>query len=319
MILAVKYIGPLRFRIKLGNYYNLEKIILGIGYLLGIVIIFVWGYYAHFHIQINFSDVYVARMAARTFATPKIIIYMREMARGVIPLLLTYSLYKNKRFNVFYFTAIQIIQFFIDGSKSVIFILIIGIFVYYFYEKYNQMIDKIPEMMTIGAILAIVETKFFSTNYITSLIIRRVMFIPALINYYYYDFAQKYGFDYYRQSLEFLGESRYDGVIARIIGKNYFGNVNTNANNGLFADAYINLGSLGCFILPICIVLIFKLIEGAGKKVHKSVWAVCVIQAFILFTSSSFFTVLITHGILLMIIFLYNLSTINNECCSEIK
>lgn len=308
MILTVNSTHAITIRLKLGNFHGFENIMIGIGYFLSFVVLFVWAYYARFRIQVDLLDVYAARIAARSFSAPRIVVYMRTMARGIIPLLVLYNLYKGKKMGAIYFAAIQLIQFFIDGSKTVVFVLLVGIFAYYFIERYDRIIDRIPEVMSIGAALAILENMILHTKFLANVVFRRVMFVPALMNYQYYELAQENGIDYYRQSLGILGNSRYSNDIARIIGQQYYGNDVANANNGLFADAYINLGAVGCILMPILIIIVLKIIEDAGEKLPKSVWAVCVIQAFFSFTSSSFFTVLITHGVILMIIMLYNLS-----------
>lgn len=313
MILGVNCIYPISVRVRVGKYRNFENVAISIGYILGFVVLFVWSYYAHFRIQIDLFDVYTARLAARQFSTPRIIVYMRAMARGVIPLLVVYSLYKSKKIQATYFIVIQAVQFFIDGSKSVVFVLILGIFSYFFIEKCHHIIDKIPEIMTVGAIFAILEHIVLQTSYLANSIFRRAMFLPALLNYQYFDLAENNGFDYYRQSLGFLGESHYNQSIALVVGSQYYRNENVNANNGLFSDAYVNLGALGCIIMPILIVIVFKLIEGAGERLPKSVWTVCVIQVFFSFTGSSFFTVLLTHGCLLMILILYCLAPVGKD------
>ena len=309
MSITANYSKGIEIRVLTSRNCNLEKIVILIGYLLSFIILFVWIYYAKCHIQLNFTDVYIARSAARSFSEPQIINYARTMARSVIPLLAIYSLYKGKKIRFLYFVLIQGVQFFIDGLKSVVFIMVLGILSYFFIERYNRIIDKIPKFMSIATLLAIIEKVIFSTTNLSNMILRRVMFLPALMNYQYYEVAHSNGIDYYRQSLSILGKSKYDRVIARIVGLKYFGSETVNANNGLFADAYINLGFAGCIIMPILIVLIFKLIEKAGKKLPKSVWAVCVIQAFNAFTGSSFFTVLFSHGVALVIFILFNLST----------
>lgn len=173
--------------------------------------------------------------------------------------------------------------------------------------------------MSAGAALAIIENRFLNSSVISNFFFRRVMFVPALLNYYYYDIAQQNGFDYYRQSIKLLGESQYTHTIPQTVAGLYFknGEASASANNGVFADAYVNLGFIGCLIMPFLIVLVFKLIEGASAKLPKSIWIVSAIQFFFSFTESSFFIVLLTHGALLVIVLLYLLTPNEDEYSSH--
>ena len=65
MIITVNSTHTMPLRVKVGNYYNFENVMIGIGYFLSFVVVFVWAYFARFRIQISFSDVYTARILAQ--------------------------------------------------------------------------------------------------------------------------------------------------------------------------------------------------------------------------------------------------------------
>ena len=320
LVISDSFTGSIHFSIGNRNGIwkrNYDSLVLLLGLFLGIVIIFIWAYYTRFHLQISFFNVYETRLAAREYSMPKVFVYLRAMARGVMPLLAVYSVYKRKKLFCLWAVFVQYIQFCIDGTKTVLFTMALGLVAFYFADKYTHIVNRIPQVLSIGGALAIIENKLFHTSILSNFLFRRVMFVPALMNYQYYDLVRNNGLDYFRQSLGFLGKSRYSAAIARVIGEQYYSNSFTNANNGLFADAYVNLGVIGCVLMPIAIVIVFKLIEGAGRKLPKSVWTVCVIQLFFSFTSSSFFTVLITHGAVLMILVLYMLTPRQEDLAKE--
>ena len=308
LIAASAVIKPIRFNIGKLKNHNFDVIVNLVGILAGLIIIFIWAYYAHFRIQLNFDDVYTARMEAREYSVPTVFVYVRTMARSIVPVLALYNLHKGRRLLAVYYIFIQFIQFCIDGSKSAFFVMLLGLAVYFFADRDTKIIPKIPIAMTAGAGLAIAENQIFHTDIFSSFVFRRIMFLPALLNYQYYELAHIKGIDYFRQNLSLLGDSNYTNKIAREVGQMYYRSAGTNANNGLFADAYINLGAIGCFVMPILLVLVLKLIDGASVKLPKSIMVAYAIQLYVTITGSSFFTIFLTHGAFLMIIILYLLT-----------
>lgn len=189
------------------------------------------------------------------------------------------------------------------------FVFLVGVAGYFLVENKKTFISLLPKFMTAISLLCIIETLILKTTSITDMFVRRIMFVPCLQNNQYYEYFSYHGIDFYRQSLGgILGKSKYDELLARIIGNVYYGNANVNANNGLFSDAYANLGIIGVFIMPIMITMVLKLMEGAARNIPQKVWTICSIQVFMSFLSSSFFAVLITHGVVLTCIVLYILS-----------
>lgn len=285
------------------KYDSIVKII---GIFVAIIIIFIWIYYSHFNIEIGFGNVYEQRREARNYTMPVVIKYIFNMGKAIIPLLAIYCLYMRRRLSFIFYSIIQIITFFIDGTKSTFFLLICGIALYKIIQYGNKIILMIPIIFAGINISCILEKFIMSTTNINDFIIRRMMFVPCRLSEYYYDYFSENGIDYYRQSLGIiLGDSKYELSIPRLIGKVCFNDPDMAANNGLFADAYANLGVIGVIILPIMIVFVLKIMEGVAHYLPKEIYAVTAIQASVAFISSSFFTTLLTHGIAFSIIMLY--------------
>lgn len=283
-----------------------------IGILLIALVFFIWAFYSHFNVEIGFGNVYEQRIEARNYSMPALMTYAFSMARAIVPLLAIYYLYRRNKLWFIIYSIVQMMIFFIDGSKSAFFLLLAGIMAYYVIRKYKKIISLFPIIFTGINTICILEKIVINTTNISDIIIRRSMFMPCLLNNYYYDFFSKNGMDYYRQSLgSILGPSKYGTSIRYIIGEVYFSDSNMGANNGLFSDAYANLGIIGMILLPILIMLVLKIMEGAADYLPQEVWAISAIQASIAFISSSFFTVLLTHGVLFTIVMLYLLSSNN--------
>jgi len=138
------------------------------------------------------------------------------------------------------------------------------------------------------------------------LLIRRLFFVTAYLQFAYYDFFKTMPKDYFRQGImrRFGLESPYNQSIETMIGDLYY-LPGSYANNGLFSDAYANLGVAGIIILPIMIALVLKLLDRAceGVEIGKCIGIIFVASYTLL--SSSFFTVMITHGFLVGCLVMY--------------
>ena len=158
-------------------------------------------------------------------------------------------------------------------------------------------------------LISIIEILFTGKSYIIDVFVRRVFFIPGLLTFYYYDFFKVNPVDYFRQGIVGrLGvKSPYIFQIPQIIGDNYF--LGAYANAGLFSDAYSNLGTIGVFIMPIIITLTLKLIDLVSLDLDDRIVFAASITCVFSLLNSSYFTALITHGLLATIIILYFINT----------
>ena len=59
--------------------------------------LFIWGFYAHFHIQISLTDVYDQRAAAREYGMPTIVTYLYGSLNVIIPTFVIYALKNRKK------------------------------------------------------------------------------------------------------------------------------------------------------------------------------------------------------------------------------
>lgn len=270
------------------------------------IITFIWVVYAKMRINFDFSsEVYVYRMEARSYSMPTFLSYGFAMARAVIPLLIVYNLNYKKYVPALVMFFTQIIIFFVDGTKSTLFNLALELLAYFYLLNGKRFIIGMTKFFFGISTISAVEHILLHSSIISKYIIRRLFFVPALLNYQYFEYFETHEYDYYRQSLGFLGKSPYSLSLAKTIGAEYFGDAQMSANNGLFSDAYANLGFIGVFVMPIAIVFVFKIIESVTDNLPKKIWIVCVIQAFFAFNSSTFFTVLLTHGIIFIAFLLY--------------
>lgn len=296
----IEFFPMIRFRIS-KKIKRLTRT--AIGLILCISVIFIWINYSGFHIQLSILDVYGTRAEAAAYKMSVLLTYAYGMSHYVLPAYIIFNLYQKKYITAAVCMIVQLISFCIDGSKGTIFILLFSVTSYFFVEYTKEYTKHIPVLISMIGIAGGIEYCLCKTFTVVSLFYRRILFLPNLLNNYYYDFFTSNQADYFRQSIEILGSSPY-GQISKIIGSQYMDN-GTNANNGMFSDAYANLGVLGAFIMPIFLVLLLKLFDGATAKMKKKVYISCTIACALLYVSGSFLTNILTHGLALMVIVLY--------------
>ena len=306
LALILYYLFVSRFKVNPNNFKT--KISMQLWFLIIfflISILFLSGYYHNFRFTINLSDVYAFRTEQRESNYPSIFGYIIPAASNILPLFLVYFLIKKKYIWVIILSVVMIFNFSLGGHKSVLANLFL-VFLGYLFFNYKS-IYKYSWALISLILISIIELKTFSTIFITNFIVRRVLFIPAKLNYYYYDFFSKNSPDFYLQGpLRRLGlESEYKTSIPRIIGEQYYNSYEMSANNGLFSDAYANLNILGVLILPLIIVFIFKLGDSVSIGLPGKLMFLPIIAFTTSFISGFFTSVLLTNGILLLLICLY--------------
>ena len=259
--------------------------------------IFIWARYAHFNIQLDLYNVYDVRSDSKSYSMPIMMYYIHSWARMLIPFFAIYYLHNKKKLMFSILLVLQFIIFSIDASKSSFFSMALSVGLYFLLKKGKSFIHYIPFGLSCVSLGAIAEKMLIGTTVITNYFIRRMMFFPSLLNYQYYEYFTIHGIDYYRRSIGgFFSQSLYTQDMADIIGQAYYRHA-MHANNGLFADAYSNLGFVGVLIIPIMLAFVLKILDGSTRKVSPLVAQALVISYGFSLISSSFFTILLTHGL----------------------
>jgi hypothetical protein len=267
--------------------------------------VFVCGYYGHFHLQLGFSDVYDLRMAARDFRMPTVITYIYGSLNSVIPLFVILSIHRRKRLESALFFVAQLAIFFTNGSRITVFLLAFALFMYFFTAGNGARVRYMPHVLTAGllvSLLAQVILGFTSLNYV---VVRRLVVTPVSLDYFYSDFFREHSFDFFRSSLmsRFGFTSPYSVTLPRLIGETYF-NAGMNANNGMFSDAYANLGPAGMVVMPILVAAMLRLGDRCSSGLPVSLLMPAVVS-FYMIAGASFFTNLLTHGFAALLLVLY--------------
>ncbi len=283
-----------------------------------LLVLYISWRYTHFRLNFSLYDVYDLRMEARTYSFPRIVAYLFSWTLAINPILFGLCLIKKDWFMASIYFIVQMLSFGVDGLKSTFFMpFIVALCIYFFKSNDIIKLKKIIILcLTILAILGLLEAVIHKSTYLSDIGIRRMLFIPNQLGEYYFDFFSKNEPDLFRSSfLRYIGiQSPYttDGFkgFTYIIGWQYFGKSTMNCNNGLSSDAMANFGIFGCVIMPILLIISLHLFDRSTINVNKKLSIISGIYIAYILLSTTLTTVLLTHGLLLLMLLM---SIIGND------
>ena len=305
LLLVNRYFPVSPNKVQIKERANLFEVVLVI---LGLSMILISGTFAGFRISFDLSDYYEYRFEVREMAMPTIIKYVLNWARTLLPIGFTYALVKRKK-RLILFTAIaQVLCFSFDGKKSALFMFILAFVVsLIFRSSYRK---KMPFFMSILGLLVFLESAVRAgESFVGKHILRRMMFVPPYLGWAYFDFFSTNELDYLKSSiLRWVGfKSTYSESIPRLIGRMYYLSSSSgavNANTGLCGDAFSNFGWWSLLFYPLMNILIFKIIGKYSAGLDERLQIIISLTVAYTFLSGSFFSVLLTNGILLLVVLL---------------
>lgn len=220
--------------------------------------------------------------------------------------LIAYCLLKRKFFYLSMFIGIQVFFFAASAHKSILFLPLLIIGVWFYFKKTNRAFI-VPFSLTFIVTIVVLYTFFTDDFILSSLFIRRVFFTPANLTFSYFSFFENNDFIYWSNSfLSPLLSYPYHLPLSKLIGES-LGNPDMGANNGFLSTGYAHFGYLGIVLYSILIALILRLINKLTRE-HYPSWlaiALCVVPIRNIIISADLLTVLLTHGLAMTIILLY--------------
>ena len=301
-------VGNLRFKgSKTGYGDTAIFVILIVGF--GLLRIVASGIYTGFRIAFDLSDYYEYRAEAREFAMPEIIRYLLGWSTTALTIGLIYSIITKKKILSIFIIICTILDFSFNGKKAILFLMVLTIVIGIFFRE--KLLPKIPYAFTaLGAAGALELFILGSDSFICRHFVRRLLFIPPNMSILHYEYFSVHEFDYLRLSVlrRFGFVSPYASYksIPRLIGSEYFSrqSMAMNANTGLCGDAFANFGFWSILFAPLVIILTFKLIEICSQNTDRRVQLVVALFVAYSFINGSYFTLLLTNGILFLMVLL---------------
>jgi len=271
-------------------------------FMIGIVLVLLIPIIANYGFDLNynvlkFQDIYEVR--SKSISGIAMIGYLYSwLAKVIVPVLIALSLIKKNYIISLILVLVLLYLFIVQAQKSVFFSLLVVLLFYFITDYYK----KIYLFLTV-LFLLIVAMHLFSLKtgniVLESMLVRRVFFVPAILNNYYFDFFSGHSLYLSHSIFSPIYEYPYELPPEKMIGLTYFGSSDMNANNGFISDGFMNFGRFGVILYIFLIVIIFKVFD--ALKVNSHYFGVFFVMIFT-FISSSFLTSLFTHGILILLI-----------------
>lgn len=261
-----------------------------------------------FKFSLSLSDVYTVRSSYRD-SNPGVWAYFKAAFGDFIcPCLIAYYMNKRRVITILFF-LVQMVLFSLAKDKGYFFLAFLALGVGLFAQnlrnvKFQSFISAGYLGFSIMNVLAIIGV---GSWFIFEIIVRRFFVLPSWLNYLYYDFFSDSQKIWWRQD-SFLIDRFFspilDDSVAGYIGKVYFRGIVSNANAGMFAEAFTHCGYLGIVIYPFIFGFIIYFINETCKKVSYEIRIMYVIAIVIFLQNGFIIDTAFLFGIALMLVFL---------------
>ena len=250
------------------------------------------------------TEVYETRVLFREINHWNILSYLLSpLSRVLLPALIIVSINrKNYPLLILVITLTTYLYLSSGALKSVYFGIFAAIF-FYFGKSYKSKILIFIVPLIAIMILGIFEFKITQHVHLQNLAIRRVFFIPPLIEDTYYSFFSNTEKTFYTHSLlSSFSDNNYGMPLSRYIGEVIMGKEGFNANVGVIPDGFLSLGWVGIIINSILISYTFLLLD--RFRIDPIFFGIIFIYIYY-FNTAFLGTMLLTHGYLFLILFAF--------------
>jgi len=253
-----------------------------------------YGPYINFN-NLLLMDIYETRRATAEISNPYFGYTYSIFTKIIIPLIIVFALELKNKLLLFIGVGFLLLFFLFGAHKTVYLGFFLILLLYRF--SYKSIMSKLVMLLNVLLITCIVFA-LFSFDYLWILTVRRIQFIPTLLDICYHDFFVQP--IYWSESIfkSFI-EYPYELPHTALIGEEYFRRTSFGANNGLIADGYMNAHSLGVFLNIVLFSTYFMILNSI--KLHPKYFGLFFLVVYS-FISSSFMTVLFTHGAIALLI-----------------
>jgi len=262
--------------------------------------------------NLDISKVYEFRLdASRNL--PSIFDYiLPTIGKVIIPFGMILALNARRWLVMFIFASMSSVLFGLTANKGPIFYPVLVCFFFFAARSPNIariFVVSLCTLLLISALDLLIVWHYDTewSGWFTSLLIRRALFVPSLLNWEYIDYfssADKYFWANSKVSFG-LVSSPHQLSIAKLIGQEYFGGAETSANTGWIGSGYANAGLVGVALYSVLAGALLALLDAYSNKVGVRIVIAGFIVPFIaLATSTDLTTVFLTHGMVVGLLIL---------------
>ena len=233
--------------------------------------------YNHFNFNLDLTAMYEVRGERAEYmegiqdsALSYVLMIVSSTCSWLILVCLYYSIVSKKYLELSLCVITMLLQFTVSMEKSTLFVMLIVLFVVIF-ERRNKIKNlHIYFASTILVLFLICFYEYYSTGYsfVYYLIVRRTFYMPSYLTQVYYEYFSVNPKMWLTQDVLFIRNiarliipSSYEFGIVQTISNACYQGLIPSPNNGLFSEAYAQLGLLGTFVFPYVYCSIIKLFK----------------------------------------------------------
>lgn len=245
------------------------------------------------------NDTYEARETVSELASQDYFyLYLYSgVAKIFIPMGIVISIKNRNTKLALTFFVLSLILFLANPHKSIFFVNLI-VFSLAFFPK------KIVKVFLLSILIISAYVAFYDPgDVVLNIIIRRTMFIPALLNKAY--------FSIFENDMLFLSYSKFNPFIEyqynlsppKYVGLEFYHNASINANNGIISTGFMNFSYIGALTNIFIVFLFFKRLSRSFFG-FQFMWPLF-IPLILTLISSSLIDCFISHGFMYVLIAAY--------------
>ncbi|MGB9872486.1 MAG: hypothetical protein ACPLYD_12580 [Anaerolineae bacterium] len=219
---------------------------------------------------------------------------------------LLYALWRKSYWLMGLAAVAQLLLFGMTGHKSFLLAPCLVGGVYLIWQKKNA----IFWVIIAASLLVSASYGYFlitGNEFVPSLFVRRLFFVPARLHVLYYDFFSQPNHPFYMLSdsiLRGLLENPYGMPMPHVIALTYWSR-EFWPDVGYLGDAYGNFGLLGMFVFSTILGVVLRIVDSVGSHLPPHFVAAAIATHAMALTESALFTSMLTHGLILAVLMLW--------------
>jgi len=256
----------------------------------------------------DFKDVYDIRGDYREANNniPSFIKYFFTwLVKFFIPIFFVFAIVRKSVAQWVLSFAMLFSMFMVSGHKSIILGFgLIGLMYLVVSSKKNDSLQILKYLSYL--VISSLGLALINLNVLQEIIVRRAILMPGILSNMFFNYFNENGFAYMGYSfMSFIVDYKYSATPPYVIGEYYFGRPDMSANANYMASAYADFGVLGVVFITLICGIYFKIINiiVEYKQIKKISCMMAIVPMWALL-DSSFITVMFTHGLFLLLIFI---------------
>jgi hypothetical protein len=266
------------------------------------------------YFNLDIERVYEFRRVAAAELPPIFGYVYSNVSSALVPLSLLLSMKYRSRALIVLTLVSAVLLFGMTHHKTVLFGPFILLVLYKLFERQYSSKNIMNLVFLAIPIIGLMEIYFtrsilgqFSPGYLNSLIIRRVLMVPTMLDSLYIDYFGQRSFYYWSWSRigGLFVSNPYDQAAPFVIGFEYFSDLDMSANAGVIASGYANAGLVGVALYSMLAGLLLALLNAYGRRIgHAFVAAASLMTFHTILTTADLLTAILSHGVLLLLMVL---------------